>query len=47
MQPFVVASMTLQHPDQTLETRRFEMSLPTLAALQSSLAEAESVLERA
>ena len=47
MQPFVVASLTLQHPDLTLEVRRVEMSLAAMAALQESLVEAERALERA
>lgn len=47
MQPFVIATMTIQHADLTLETKRFEMSLPALAALQALLAEAETALERA
>jgi hypothetical protein len=47
MHPYATATMTLKHSNGALEVRRFELSLPALAALQTSLAEAEQALERA
>lgn len=47
MHPFAAATLTLRHASGALEVKRFELSLPALSALQTSLIDAERALERA